>query len=529
MTARTRIEAADAVVSVQAEGVDQATKKIKEVDGALGKLPAAAKAADAAAADSSKRWQELAGKVGAAVGAFASVQGLQLDTTQGLVGLAGVAAMATAALGPLGLAVTAAAVGVKLLSAALAAAPAYADKAAAGWKRANLAADEAKTQISGLDKATGSYLSTLTGADAVEATDNASRLAEIRAEQESLVTQRTEAAIDAQRRAFEQGKKLSREAIADHAQEFDTKLRNFDLERQALERRQETLRNVATGAAEAAGLETAATRKRAENLARIEDAGAARASAAAATDAALARRSLEIELNSAFEAARRQREQDDILDRADQQARAQRSMDAARAAADERKQVAEQKRGIHELQGALADFYQWKAEERQRDLDTAMAVNSAALNATVAVAGAFGVSEATMNRIKGLSAAADTILYGAKAYAAAGSLNPWSAVQYGLAAVAAGAASVAYFQAAGGGGGASASPSVPSGGGAGGVSAPPENRGAGDSGGTTINVSFDRAQRPLTRGDERAIYAGVSRALSGPGGARGLGSRRVAS
>ncbi len=531
MTARTRIEAADAVVSVQAEGVDQATKKIKEVDKAIGALPAAAKAADAAAEASGKRWQELAGKVGAAVGAFASVQAMDLSTSSGLMGLAGVAAMATAALGPVGIAVTAVAAAVNLLSNAMddTGPPSnfFLDHLGMIRKRA----EETTKSVDTLTKITGGWISTLSGAQGAEAVANVEQIEKLSAKAKENVAER---AMVAERLA------ASEKRLAEHAYAYvstyerpeylraelariEASNQSVDASRAALEQRNAELEAEAKATASARGL----TKEVESKTAAVK---AATFSWAEYVDKLGQVRAGEQALFGDLESSRKAKQDADKaeFDRAvdlmlwAEQTRADEASDAKKA-------IAGEKRGLRELQGALADFYQWKAEERQRDLDTAMAVNSAALNATVAVAGAFGASEATMNRIKGVSAAADAILYGAKAYNAAGGLNPWSAVQFGLAAVASAAASVAYFQAAGGGGGASASPSVPSGGGSGGVSAPPENRGAGDGGGTTINVSFDRAQRPLTRGDERAIYAGVSRALSGPGGARGLGSRRVAS
>lgn len=527
MTARTRVEAADAVVSVQAEGVDQATKKIKEVDKALGGLPGAAKAADAAAADSSKRWQELAGKVGAAVGAFAAVQGLQLDTTQGLMGLAGVAATATAALGPLGLAVTAAATGVKLLSDALAEAPVYAEQAADGWKKAAIAADEAKAQTDALSRVTGDYLSTLTGPDAVEAIQADGRLRDMQAERLDLVKRRTEAAIDAERAAKEEGRELSRRAIADYTAEYDGKLRALDIERQALERRLETLRNVATGAAVAAGIETEATKKREETIDRIEEARAAKMRAAAA-QTALA------------EAAERERQVNFLL-------QAGEALEAEHA----RQQEQSREHGIAMFQlnqdarkresGAMLKFFQGthEAEKKRAEQTIALAEaeRDAKLAASAAVAGALSATAATLGLAAEIQFGLQGIEYAilasgaaAKAYGAFAIGNFWSGAQFTAQAVQAAATSAMAFRAAGKGGGESA-PAIPSGAGGGtaAFSAPPSAAPAGEAGPTTINVSFDRAQRPLTRGDERAIYAGVSRALSGPGGARGLGSRRVAS
>lgn len=529
MTARTRVEAADAVVSVQAEGVDKATKQIKEVDKALGTLPAAAAKADAAAADSSKRWQELAGKVGAAVGAFASVQAMDLSTSSGLMGLAGVAATATAALGPLGLAVTAVGAAVNLLSAEMGDSGPPTDLFLGQLERISEAARQTATDVDALATLTGSWMGSLTGERAAEAIANAGRLRAIEAEQRELVAGRIadQAKIAEGERLAAEGRLVDLSLLPEltrlQAARKDARLAELDAERASIQVRQEDLALLAKNNAELAGYTEA-----------VATHGAAVSAAAFSWSEYIEKveqaRTAEAALFNDLEASRKAKQDADKAE-FDQAIELMLWAEQTRAeeAADAKKAIADEKRGLRELQSALADFYQWKAEQRQQDLDTAMAVNSAALNAAVNVAGAFGASEATMNRIKGLSSAADAILYGAKAYAAAGSLNPWSAVQYGLAAVAAGAASAAYFQAAGEGGGGGAVPAVPSGGGAGAVSAPPENRGGGEGGSTTINVSFDRAQRPLTRGDERAIHAGVVRALSGPGGARGLGSRRVAS
>jgi hypothetical protein len=521
------VEAADAVVSVQAEGVDQATKKIKEVDKALGTLPAAAAKADAAAADSSKRWQELAGKVGAAVGAFASVQGLDLSSSSGLVGLAGVAATATAALGPLGLAVTAVGAAVNLLSAEMEDSGPPTDMFLGQLDLVRQKAEETKTGINALSAATGGYFSTLTSAQQVEylrLVAEEERLQKAASEAVAASTAEIERHIQVQR---SYGRAVSAEQLAFLTEEHAARLRAIDDRRAELQLRKEDLDLLAKNNAAVRDY-VAVENERAESTA---------ASVKAASnwwDEYLGKldqvRAREAALFDDLEASRKAKQDADKAE-FDQAVELMLWAEQTRAdeAADAKKAIADEKRGLRELQGALADFYQWKAEERQRDLDTAMAVNAAALNATVAVAGAFGASEATLNKIKGVSAAADGVLYAAKAYAAAGSLNPWSAVQFGLASVASFAASAAYFQASGGGGGTASAPAAPTGGAPSSVSAPPETRGTGDGGGTTINVSFDRAQRPLTRGDERAIYAGVSRALSGPGGARGLGSRRVAS